>query len=150
MSVTKREKMDFLKKELKEYEKETPMTEKERKLLHEWVNEGHSVHANESYAVYEGGIPIDFLDVYREEEEIRQKLDSLSGEERERYLCDLRGEPYLPDLLAEIYAMRNKLAAYKRTLEDHGLLKTAEDYYTEMYHPIHKNKTDENEELPFS
>ena len=36
MKISK-EKRQFLKKELKEYEKITPMTAAERKVLHEWV-----------------------------------------------------------------------------------------------------------------
>ena len=66
MKISK-EKRQFLKKELKEYEKITPMTEDERKVLHEWVADGNSVHENGAMACYEGGRPMDFLDVYREE-----------------------------------------------------------------------------------
>jgi hypothetical protein len=69
-----REKRRFLKQELKEYEKIIPMTEEERTALHEWVAAGNSVHENGSMASYEGGRPMDFLDVYREEEEIQRAL----------------------------------------------------------------------------
>ena len=41
MKISK-EKRQFLKKELREYEKTTPMTEEERKVLHEWVARGYS------------------------------------------------------------------------------------------------------------
>ena len=47
MKISK-EKRQFLKKELREYEKTTPMTEEERKVLHEWVARGYSVHENGS------------------------------------------------------------------------------------------------------
>lgn len=58
----------LLDEELKEYLKETKMTPKERKALREWVTTGHSVHENNAMAVCEGGYPIDFLDIYREDE----------------------------------------------------------------------------------
>ena len=44
-----KEKRNFLRKELKEYEKVTPMTEEERIALHEWVKNGNSVHENGSW-----------------------------------------------------------------------------------------------------
>ena len=74
------EKRQFLKKELKEYEKITPMTAAERKVLHEWGVAGwiQCVHENSSMAVYEGGRPVDFLDVYREEEDIRRALNTMN------------------------------------------------------------------------
>ena len=85
------EKRCFLRQELKEYEKVTPMTEEERHVLHEWVNRGYSVHENGSMACYEGGRPMDFLDVYREEEEIRQALSSMTYEEGRKYLLEEYG-----------------------------------------------------------
>ena len=36
-----------LKRELKEYEKSMTLTKKERKMLHDWVNEGHSLYEGE-------------------------------------------------------------------------------------------------------
>lgn len=90
MKINK-EKMQFLKQELREYEKATPMTEEEREALHEWVAAGNSVHENSSMASYEGGRPVDFLDVYREEEEIRRALDSMSYEEGSKYLLEEYG-----------------------------------------------------------
>ena len=90
MKISK-EKRRFLKQELKEYEKTTPMTEEEKAVLHEWVAAGNSVHANGSMASYEGGRPMDFLDVYREEEEIRRALSSRSYEEGSRYLLEEYG-----------------------------------------------------------
>ena len=71
----------LLDEELKEYLKETKMTPKERKALREWVTTGHSVHENNAMAVCEGGYPIDFLDIYREEEELRQATKDMSPEE---------------------------------------------------------------------
>lgn len=85
MKINK-EKERFLQQELREYEKMTAMTEDERIALHEWIRAGNSVHENGGMVSYEGGIPADFLDVYREEEELRRKLSSMTEEERKRYL----------------------------------------------------------------
>lgn len=85
MKINK-EKERSLQRELKEYEKVTPMTEEERIALHEWVRDGNSIHENGSMVCCEGGRPVDFLDVYREEAELRRKLSSMTEEERKRYL----------------------------------------------------------------
>lgn len=90
MKISK-EKRRFLKQELKEYEKTIPMTEEERTALHEWVAAGNSVHENGAMASYESGRPMDFLDVYREEEEIRCALASMSYEEGSKYLLEEYG-----------------------------------------------------------
>ena len=76
---TDKERRRFLKQELKEYEKATSMTDEERNALREWVRDGNSVHEKAAMAVYEGGRPIDFLDVYREEEEIRRAMERSSA-----------------------------------------------------------------------
>lgn len=80
-----RERQHFLEEELEEYEKITPMTDDEREALHWWVDKGHSVHENWSLACWEGGAPIDFLDVYREEMEEKALLDAMTEEEQEEY-----------------------------------------------------------------
>ena len=59
MKINK-EKMQLLKRELREYEKVTIMTGEERAALHEWVAAGNSVHENGSMASYENGRPVIF------------------------------------------------------------------------------------------
>lgn len=71
----------FLKQELKEYEKITPMTEEERQELHRWIEAGYSVHENTCCAVGDGNRPIDFLDIYREEEALRKVTAGMGSEE---------------------------------------------------------------------
>lgn len=122
-----KEYMRFLKKELKEYEAETFMTEDERSALHEWVNAGNSVHENGSMASYEGGRPMDFLDVYRDEEEIRKTLDRLEGKEREKYLRGLRGEKNAEDLSEELHNRSFICDVYEYVLRKHGLLSEAKE-----------------------
>lgn len=86
-----KEKRCFLRRELKEYERATPMMEEERHVLHEWVNRGYSVHENGPMACYEGGRPMDFLDVYREKEETRQAYSSMTYAEGSKYLLEEYG-----------------------------------------------------------
>lgn len=80
-----KERQQFLEKELEEYEKMNPMSDDEREALHWWVGQGHSVHENWSLACWEGGAPIDFLDVYREEMEEKAMLDAMKEEEQDEY-----------------------------------------------------------------
>ena len=80
----------FLQDELNTYEKTTQMNETERNALHEWVAAGNSVHENTCNAEDGHGNYIDFLDVYREEQDIRDTLSALSDEEKEEYLAELR------------------------------------------------------------
>ena len=89
--TTDKERRRFLKRELKEYEKATPMTDEEKTALREWVRAGNSVHENAAMAVYEGGRPMDFLDVYREDEKIRRVLETMSYEEGSKYLMEEYG-----------------------------------------------------------
>ncbi len=81
-----KERKRILRRERKEYEKVTPMTEEERAALHEWVKQRNSVHENGSMASCAGGRPMDFLGVYREEEETRQALATMTYEEGSKYL----------------------------------------------------------------
>ena len=105
--IREREYQAILDEELKEYLKETKMTVKERKALRKWLAEGNSVHENQSMAMYEGGYPVDFLDVYREEKELRQAIKDISPNDAKKYLMDYYGysdEPsdHEPEYLTDI------------------------------------------------
>lgn len=125
MKITK-EQRALLRKELEEYEETTPMTDEERSVLHEWVDAGNSVHDNSADAVYEDGKTMNFLDVYREEEYIREKLDSLEGAEKEKYLRELRGEQNEDDLREECSRYWFIIGVYEQVLRRHGLMSEAE------------------------
>jgi hypothetical protein len=90
MRISK-ERKRFLKQELKEYEKITPMTEEERRELHKWIEAGYSVHENTCCAVGDGNSPIDFLDIYREEEALRKATAGMGNEEARKYVLDYYG-----------------------------------------------------------
>ena len=143
------EKKQFLKKELREYEKITPMTEEERKVLHEWVDEGYSVHENGSMYFCEDGRPMDFLDVYREEEAIRCTLDTMSHEEGSRYLLEEYGidrdgtMTVKPPAYEELKKKANRL--YRTCLLYWEVL-VANDLRDEAYEHVRDHI---DEELPF-
>lgn len=63
-----REKQAFLKKQLADYEKDNPMTKKERKELREWVKLGNSPYDN----------PLSFID-----EQYMQEMDFLAFQRTE-------------------------------------------------------------------
>ena len=82
---------EFLEKQYKKYIKETPMTKKEQRVLREWVKDGHSVYENAALAWAEGGVPVEFLTVWREEEYIRQQTKGMSSEEARKFALNYYG-----------------------------------------------------------
>lgn len=75
----------ILEEQYKEYIKKTPMTKKEQRALREWVKDGNSVYENSCNAWYDGGVPVEFLDVFRDEEYIRQHTRGMNPEEARRF-----------------------------------------------------------------
>lgn len=138
----------ILRKELKEYEKATPMTAEELKAVREWVRAGNSVHANSCNAVYEGGRPVDFLDVYREEEEIRRILEPMTEEEQDKYILGNFGidrnegpdpAPTYEELKGKAIRLYRMCMLYRKVLSRNGLLAETDGYLLEHI----------NEEYPF-
>ena len=82
---------EFLEKQYKEYIRETAMTKKEQRVLRDWVKDGHSVYENASLTFSEGGVPVEFLTVWRDEEYIRQHTKGLSPEETRKFAMDYYG-----------------------------------------------------------
>ncbi len=79
--------------ELKRYEEEVPMTYYEKTLLRKWVIAGHNPRENpgSKYLCMTGSEPMDFLDVYRMDREIKQEMKGMNKAQRETYLKDLMG-----------------------------------------------------------
>lgn len=67
------------------------MTEEENREFHEWVEAGYSVHENTCCAIGDGNMPIDFLDIYREEEALCLATADMEGEEARRYVLNYYG-----------------------------------------------------------
>lgn len=86
-----KERKAYLRKELKEFEKNNPMTDDERKALREWVNEGNSVYENSMMAV-----GYNYLEEYRDEKYIRKSTIGMSSEERVKFAYNYYGWSYEP------------------------------------------------------
>ena len=81
----------ILEKEYKEYVKKTALTPDERKALREWVKEGYSVYENSSGAWYDGQVPMEFIEVYRDEQYIREHTKGMSSEEARKFALSYYG-----------------------------------------------------------
>lgn len=81
----------LLEEQYKDYIKHTPMTKKEQRAVREWVKDGHSVYENSSGGWYDGGVPIPFLEVYRDEEYIRTHTKDMSPDEARRFALNYYG-----------------------------------------------------------
>lgn len=91
MENIEKERSRILMQELRGYEKATPMTEEERSALRDWVEDGNSVHDNPAGTFLKNGRPMDFLDAYRENEEIRRAIEFMTYAEGTRYLREKYG-----------------------------------------------------------
>ena len=67
------------------------MTKKEQRAVREWVKDGHSVYENSSSGWYDGGVPIPFLEVYRDEEYIRTHTKDMSPDEARKFALNYYG-----------------------------------------------------------
>ena len=76
---------EYLENQYKAYLKKRTMTKKEQQAVREWVKDGNSVYDNPSGAWLDGGVRMEFLDIYREEEYIRQHTKEMSSEEARRF-----------------------------------------------------------------
>ena len=102
------------------------MTETERNALHEWVAAGNSVHENTCNAEDGHGNYMDFLDIYREEQDIRDTLSSMNTEEQEEYLAKLRGEDTIKSLKKRLDELLYKTDVYEKVLKKYDLVEEAE------------------------
>jgi len=77
-----REAREFITQQLKEYEQTTKMNKEERHQLHEWVAAGHSPYENGDYIYGAGGL-VDFISALHTIQEMDERFDGLSEEEKE-------------------------------------------------------------------
>lgn len=138
-------------KEYHDYVKKTPMTEKEKEALWEWVMDGNSVHENPSMAVDDHNSPADFLDDYRYHEEIYQQLEQLTGKDKENYLARLHGEDTIDTLREDLQTACYERDVYYKVISRHGLLREAKEFLEaglELSRSIQRTALS-FEELPF-
>ena len=87
----KPEHAELLEAQYREYIKRTPMTQKEQRVLREWVKNGHSVYENASGVWNDGQTPVEFLTVYRDEEYIREHTKGMNAEETKKFAMAFYG-----------------------------------------------------------
>ena len=83
---------EFLQEQLKQYKKEITMSKDELRELEKWVASGRSPYDNGDYIYSENGCPMDFVSAMRFQDEMYEWWMSLSEEEREQELRELRGD----------------------------------------------------------
>ena len=76
---------EYLENQYKEYLKKRTMTKKEQRAVREWVKDGNSVYDNPDGAWLDGGVRMEYLDTYRDNEYIRQHTKGMSPEETRRF-----------------------------------------------------------------
>lgn len=76
---------DYLEHQYKEYIRVTPMIRKGMRALREWVKNGNSVYDNPAGAWQDGQVPVEFLDIYRDDEYLRSHTKDMFDEESHRF-----------------------------------------------------------------
>ena len=96
--------------EYREYISKTPMSAYERRLLRKWVSDGHSVYATveSRYLPGPASPPMDFLEAYRFDRELREDMRGMTDDEKGSYLRSCMGwEDPSPEELAMYEAKKN-------------------------------------------
>lgn len=139
--------------EYKDYVEKYPLTGYERRRLRAWVKGGHSVYetVESSYLPGPAYPPMDFIDAYRLDRELREAMKGMKRNEREQYLKDYIGYEDEPDQVAEtpdeklrratkhIHRLEHELFYLWEYLSQEGLWSEAKAYLEES----------EDEEIPF-
>ena len=88
----------YLENQYKEYLKKRTMTKKEQRAVREWVKAGNSVYDNPAGAWLDGGVRMEYLDIYRDDEYIRQHTKGMTPEETRKFALAYYGWDDDPDL----------------------------------------------------
>lgn len=89
---------EYLEDQYKEYLKKRTMTKKEQRAVREWVKAGNSVYDNPAGAWLDGGVRMEYLDIYRDDEYIRQHTKGMTSEETRKFALAYYGWDDDPDL----------------------------------------------------
>ena len=82
---------EVLTKQYKEYINGRTMTDKERDALQEWVMDGNSPYDNPLGLWKDSFHPVEFLEVYRDEEYIEEHTKGMTAECRNRFAAEYFG-----------------------------------------------------------
>lgn len=148
--MNEEEKQDYRWEQYNSYIRTYRTTPKERKLLRRWVASGHSVYENPgSRYICDQYPPLDYLDVYRQDQEIKAALEGKSPAEAELYLKEYMGyETVLPEETTyrqkksareHIHDLEHELFFLWEYLCSEGLWNEAKEYLEEH----------EQDEIPF-
>ena len=74
------------------------MTKKEQRAVREWVKNGYSVYDNPDGAWLDGGVRMEYLDIYLDHEYIRQHTKGMSPEETRHFALAYFGWDDDPDI----------------------------------------------------
>lgn len=96
-----KDKQEALLTQLLEYENNVQMTGEERELLHDWVSKGNSPYDNGDYICGENGFPVDFISASRFVYEQIQYFKTLTVEEQEEILKELRRDSISIDVFLQ-------------------------------------------------
>lgn len=88
---------EYLENQYKEYLKKRTMTKKEQRAVREWVKAGNSVYDNPAGAWLDGGVRMEYLDIYRDDEYIRQHTKGMTPEETRKFALAYYGWDDDPD-----------------------------------------------------
>ena len=88
---------EYLENQYKEYLKKRTMTKKEQRAVREWVKAGNSVYDNPAGAWLDGGVRMEYLDIYRDDEYIRQHTKEMTPEETRKFALAYYGWDDDPD-----------------------------------------------------
>ena len=89
---------EYLENQYKDYLKKRAMTKKEQRAVREWVKAGNSVYDNPAGAWLDGGVRMEYLDIYRDDEYIRQHTKGMTPEETRKFALAYYGWDDDPDL----------------------------------------------------
>ena len=89
---------EYLENQYKEYLKKRTMTKKEQRAVREWVKAGNSVYDNPAGAWLDGSVRMEYLDIYRDDEYIRQHTKGMTPEETRKFALAYYGWDDDPDL----------------------------------------------------
>ena len=96
--------------EYREYIVENELSKYERKLLRDWIKDGHSVYETVESKYLPGPAypPMNLIDAYRLDHSISDDMKGMTKEKKERYLKELMGwEEPDPEYLAMEEARKN-------------------------------------------
>lgn len=110
--MSEEEKQDYRWEQYNSYIRTNRTTPKERKALRKWVASGHSVYENPgSRYICDQYPPQDYLEVYRQDREIKAALAGKSAAEAELYLKEYMGY--------ETECPRENVSGQKKSAREH-------------------------------